>query len=127
MSLTKIETGKAPQAIGPYSQGISANGFVFVSGQLGVDPATGAFAGSDVSAQTERVLENLRAVLEAAGSSMKQVVRCEVFLASMNDFSAMNEVYAKYFSADPKPARVTVEVSRLPKDALVEISCIAIN
>jgi 2-iminobutanoate/2-iminopropanoate deaminase len=127
MSIAKIETGNAPAAIGPYSQGISADGLIFVSGQLGIDPVTGVFPDGGVAAQTEKVLQNMSAVLEAGGSSMKKVVRCEVFLASMKDFSVMNEVYARFFSYDPKPARVTVEVSKLPKDALVEISCIAVR
>jgi 2-iminobutanoate/2-iminopropanoate deaminase len=120
-----ISTKDAPQAIGPYSQAIKANGWVFVSGQVAIDPATQQVIGGDVSAQTERVLRNLSEILQAAGSGLGKVVRCGVFLKNMADFAAMNEVYAKYFSAAP-PARSTVEVARLPKDVLVEIDVIAL-
>jgi 2-iminobutanoate/2-iminopropanoate deaminase len=120
-----ISSSAAPQAIGPYSQAIKANGFVFVSGQVAIDPATQQVIEGDVAAQTERVLRNLAAILEAAGSKLPQVVRSTVFLKNMNDFSAMNAVYGKYFSAEP-PARSTVEVARLPKDVLVEIDVIAL-
>jgi len=120
-----ISTSDAPQAIGPYSQAIKANGLVFVSGQVAIDPATQQVISGDVAAQTDRVLRNLSHILQAAGSSMAKVVRCGVFLKNMPDFAAMNEVYARYFTAAP-PARSTVEVSRLPKDVMVEIDVIAL-
>src|SRR5512140_3808761 len=113
-----VATKDAPQAIGPYSQAIKANGLVFTSGQVALDPATQQVVAGDVAAQTERVLKNLTGVLVAAGSSMENVVKTTVFLKSMGDFTAMNEVYGKHFKA-PFPARSTVEVSRLPKDVLV--------
>jgi 2-iminobutanoate/2-iminopropanoate deaminase len=121
-----ISTKDAPQAIGPYSQAIKANGFIFVSGQVAIDPATAQVIAGDVAAQTDRVLRNLSQILEAGGSGLGKVVRCGVFLKSMNDFGRMNEVYGKYFSSAP-PARSTVEVSRLPKDVLVEIDAIALE
>lgn len=121
-----ISTKDAPQAIGPYSQAIKANGFIFTSGQIAIDPATQQVVAGDVAAQTERVLRNLSEILEAAGSGLGKVVRCTVFLKSMNDFTAMNQVYGKYFSSAP-PARSTVEVARLPKDVLVEIDVIALG
>lgn len=120
-----IATKDGPQAIGPYSQAIRANGFVFVSGQVAIDPATQQVIGGDVAAQTERVMKNLSAILKAAGSGLEKVVRSTVFLKNMGDFGAMNEVYGRYFSAAP-PARSTVEVARLPKDMLVEIDVIAL-
>src|SRR5271170_3958563 len=120
-----ISTRDAPQAIGPYSQAIRANGFVFVSGQVAIDPANQQVIGGDVSAQTDRVLKNVAAILKAAGTGLEKVVRSTVFLKNMGDFGAMNEVYGKYFSSAP-PARSTVEVSRLPKDVLVEIDVIAL-
>ena len=120
-----ISTNNAPQAIGPYSQAIRAGGFVFTSGQIPIDPATQQLIAGDVAAQTERVLKNLAAILEAAGSSMEKVVRCTVFLKNMGEFAAMNEVYGRYFKQEP-PARSTVEVARLPKDVLVEIDAIAL-
>lgn len=120
-----ITTKDAPQAIGPYSQAIRANGFVFVSGQVAIDPGTQQVITGDVAAQTERVLKNLSAILKAAGTGLEKVVRATVFLKNMGDFTAMNEVYARYFSSQP-PARSTVEVSRLPKDVLVEIDVIAL-
>jgi len=120
-----ISTPDAPRAIGPYSQGIRANGFIFVSGQVAIDPATQQVITGDVAAQTARVIQNLSEILEAADSGLGKVVRTTVFLKNMNDFAAMNEVYGKYFSASP-PARSTVEVSRLPKDVLVEIDVIAL-
>lgn len=119
-----IATTDGPKAIGPYSQAVKANGFVFVSGQIPFDPATQQLIEGDVAAQTDRVLKNLSAILNAAGSSLHRVVKVGVFLKSMNDFAAMNEVYGRYFTVDP-PARSTVEVSRLPKDVLVEIDVIA--
>jgi len=120
-----ISTAKAPKAIGPYSQAIRANGFVFVSGQIPFDPETGELVGGDVAQQTMRVLENLKAILEAAGSSLDHVVKTGVFLKDMNDFAAMNEVYARYFPKNP-PARATVEVARLPRDVRVEIDLVAL-
>lgn len=120
-----IATKSAPAAIGPYSQGVRANGFLFLSGQVALDPATGQLVAGDIRAQTERVLKNLEAVLAAAGSSMDAVVKTTVYLADMGDFAAMNEVYARFFPQAP-PARATVEVRRLPKDAKVEIDLIAV-
>jgi 2-iminobutanoate/2-iminopropanoate deaminase len=118
-------TDQAPQAIGPYSQAIKAAGLIFTSGQIAIDPATSQIVAGDVSAQTERVLKNLSAILQASGSSMEKVLRCTVFLKNMSDFAAMNEVYDRYFKQAP-PARSTVEVARLPKDVLVEIDAIAL-
>ena len=120
-----IATREAPQAIGPYSQAIRAGGFVFVSGQVALDPANGNVVQGDVAVQTERVLKNLQAILKAAGTTLEKVVRATVFLKNMNDFAAMNEVYGKFWKAAP-PARSTVEVARLPKDVLVEIDVIAL-
>ena len=120
-----ISTPEAPKAIGPYSQAIKAAGFVFTAGQVAIDPATGQVVAGEVAAQTDRVMKNLAAILQAAGSSLEKVVRCGVFLKDMNDFAAMNEVYGRYFIAAP-PARSTVEVARLPKDVLVEIDVIAL-
>jgi 2-iminobutanoate/2-iminopropanoate deaminase len=120
-----VATQKAPQAIGPYSQAIKANGVVYTSGQIPIDPATGQLISGDVAAQTERVLKNLSEVLTAAGSSLQRVVKTTVFLKNMSDFVPMNEVYGRFFTQEP-PARSTVEVARLPKDALVEIEVIAL-
>jgi 2-iminobutanoate/2-iminopropanoate deaminase len=120
-----ISTNQAPQAIGPYSQGIRAAGLIFTSGQISTDPATQQLITGDVAAQTDRVLKNVAAILEAAGSSLDKVVRCTVFLKNMGDFAAMNEVYGRYFKQSP-PARSTVEAARLPKDVLVEIDAIAL-
>jgi 2-iminobutanoate/2-iminopropanoate deaminase len=121
-----ISTSRAPQAIGPYSQAIRANGFLFISGQIAIDPATQqVLTTSDVKLQAERVLENVKGVLEAAGSSLDNVVRTTVFLADMNEFAAVNEVYARYFSVHP-PARSTVQAARLPRDVRVEIDVIAL-
>lgn len=119
-----IATTGAPGAIGPYSQGVKAGGFLFVSGQLPLDPATGAFAGEDITAQTRQSLTNIKAIVEAGGMSMADVVRVGVFLKNMDDFAAMNAVYAEFFTGDC-PARAAVEVARLPKGALVEIEAIA--
>jgi 2-iminobutanoate/2-iminopropanoate deaminase len=121
-----VSTPNAPKAIGPYSQAIRARGLVFVSGQVAIDPATQQVIDGNVAAQTERVIKNISAILSSAESSLDQVVRSTVFLKSMNDFAAMNEVYGKFFNAAP-PARSTVEVSRLPKDVLVEIDVIALT
>jgi 2-iminobutanoate/2-iminopropanoate deaminase len=120
-----VSTPSAPQAIGPYSQGVRAGELLFISGQIPIDPATGALIEGDIGAQTHRVMKNLGAILEAGGASYDTVVRTTVFLADMNDFAAMNEVYGSYF-AQPAPARATVQVSRLPKDARIEIDVIAI-
>ena len=120
-----IVTDQGPKAIGPYSQAIKANGFVFVSGQVAIDPATQQVITGDVAVQTDRVLKNLAAILKAAGSGLDKVVRSTVFLKNMSEFAAMNEVYGKYFTSEP-PARATVEVARLPKDVLVEIDVIAL-
>ena len=120
-----IATNDGPKAIGPYSQAIKANGFVFVSGQVAIDPATQQVIAGDVAAQTERVMKNLAGILNAAGSGLEKVVKSGVFLKNMGDFAAMNEVYGKHFGSAP-PARSTVEVARLPKDVLVEIDVIAL-
>ena len=120
-----ISTDGAPKAIGPYSQAIRAGGWIFTSGQVALDPASQQVVAGDVAAQTDRVLNNLAAILEASGSSLERVVRCTVFLKNMGDFGAMNEVYGRYFKQAP-PARSTVEVARLPKDVLVEIDAIAL-
>jgi 2-iminobutanoate/2-iminopropanoate deaminase len=120
-----ISTSKAPQALGPYSQAVKAAGFVFLSGQVAIDPATNQVIDGDISKQTERVLENLSAVLQAAGSSLDAAVKVTVFLKNMEDFAAMNAVYGRYFKDKP-PARSTVEAARLPKDVLVEIDVIAV-
>ncbi len=120
-----IATKDAPQAIGPYSQAIKANGFLFVSGQIAIDPASSQVIQGDVGAQTERVLKNLEAILKAAGSGLDRVVRTTVFLKNMGEFGAMNEVYGRFWKSAP-PARSTVEVARLPKDVAVEIDVIAL-
>ena len=119
-----VSTENAPGAIGPYSQAIKANGMVFCSGQIPIDPATGQFVSEDVADQTEQVFKNLEAVLKAAGTDLGKVVKTTVFLADMNDFTEMNEVYSQFFSEN-KPARATVQAARLPRDAKVEIECIA--
>jgi 2-iminobutanoate/2-iminopropanoate deaminase len=120
-----IVTELGPRAIGPYSQAIRANGLLFVSGQIPLDPRTQELLSGDITAQTERVLENLKGILEAGGSSLQKIVRTTVFLADMNDFAAMNQVYGRYFAA-PFPARSTVQVARLPRDVRVEIDAIAL-
>jgi 2-iminobutanoate/2-iminopropanoate deaminase len=119
-----VLTDRGPKPIGPYSQGIKANGLLFVSGQVALDPKTGEMLNGDIRQQTQRVIENLKGILEAGGANLNHVVKTTVFLKDLNDFAAMNEVYAGYFSLAP-PARATVQVSRLPKDALVEIEVIA--
>jgi len=120
-----VSTDKAPKAVGPYSQAISTGPMVFVSGQIPFDPATGMAVTGDIKAQTKRVLTNVKEVLTAAGSSLKEVVKVTVFLTDMNDFADMNQVYAEFFGENP-PARICVEVSRLPKDVNVEIDAIAL-
>jgi 2-iminobutanoate/2-iminopropanoate deaminase len=120
-----VATERAPRAIGPYSQAIAANGFVFTSGQIALDPQTGEIAAGGIVEQTAQVFRNLRAVLEAAGTSLERVVKTTVFLADMNDFAAMNEVYARQFT-DAPPARSTVQAARLPRDARIEIEVVAL-
>lgn len=120
-----VATEHGPKAIGPYSQAVKANGFVFTAGQVALDPETGAMVGTEIKAQTERVMENLKGIVEAAGSSLHKVVKTTVFLKDMNDFAAMNDIYSRYFPTAP-PARSTVEVARLPKDARVEIEVVAL-
>ncbi len=121
-----VHTDSAPKAIGPYSQANVAGSMVFVSGQLGLDENTGNFVDGGVREQTDKALRNLTAILGAAGASLDDVTACTVFLKDMNDFAAMNEVYATYFATNP-PSRAAIEVARLPKDGLVEISCIAVK
>ena len=124
MSMRTISTDKAPKAIGPYSQGIAASGLLFLSGQVPLDPGTGQLVQGTVQEEVTRVMDNLKAVLEAAGSGLPRVVRTTVYLTSLEDFAAMNEVYARYFG-DHRPARSTVQVSALPRGARVEIDAIA--
>ena len=126
MSNTAIHTENAPAAIGPYSQAIQAGNTVYVSGQLPIDPATGAFAGADIAAQTRQSLTNIRSILAGAGYSMTDVVKTTVLLADIADFAAMNAVYAEFFTA-PFPARAAFQVAALPKNALVEIKCVAVK
>ncbi|HEU0076599.1 MAG TPA: RidA family protein [Longimicrobiaceae bacterium] len=124
-ALEKVQTGGAPAAIGPYSQAIAHGGLVYTAGQIPLDPASMQLVEGDVAAQTERVMQNLAAVLEAAGASLGSVIKTTVFLSDMNDFAAMNEVYGRWFG-EHAPARSTVQVARLPRDAKVEIECIAV-
>jgi len=124
MSKTIVETDQAPAAVGPYSQGVIADGWIWTAGQVALDPATGELVGTDAATQADRALRNLAAILEAAGTGFDRVVRATVYLQSMDDFAAVNEVYARYFEA-PFPARACVEVARLPLGALVEIDVIA--
>ena len=125
MNRAPIRTDKAPKAIGPYAQAIKASGFIYTAGQIPIDPKTGDFVAGGIEAQTRQVLENLKAVLEAAGSSLDRVVKATVFLRRMSEFAAMNEVYAEYLG-DTKPARSTVAVAELPRGALVEIDFVAL-
>lgn len=125
MNLKPVRTDKAPQAIGPYSQGIVAKGFLFTAGQIAIDPSTGQVISGDIKAQTERVLTNLSEVLAAAGASWRDVVKTTVFLQDMNDFPIVNETYARMLG-DARPARSTVQVSGLPRGVLVEIDAIAV-
>ncbi|PYU31266.1 MAG: reactive intermediate/imine deaminase [Acidobacteria bacterium] len=120
-----IATDRGPKAIGPYSQAVKANGFIFISGQIPLDPRTQELVEGDVARQTGRVMENLKGIVEAAGSSLDRVVKTTVFLKDLADFPAMNEVYSRYFPANP-PARATVQVARLPRDVGVEIELIAL-
>lgn len=122
----EIKTGKAPQAIGPFSQAIEAHGFVFASGQIALDPKTGELNSGSIEQQTRLVLNNLKAVFEAAGISLDNVVKCNVYLQDMNDYSGMNAVYGEFFNS-PFPARAAVQVARLPKDVKVEIEAIAVK
>jgi 2-iminobutanoate/2-iminopropanoate deaminase len=124
MSKTIIKTGDAPAAVGPYSQGVILDGWIWTAGQVALDPATGALVGSDAATQADRALRNIQAILEAAGSGLDRVVRCTVYLANMDDFAAVNEVYARFFP-EAFPARACVEVARLPLGALVEIDAVA--
>lgn len=126
MNHKKLQTPNAPAAIGPYSQAIQAGGTIYVSGQLPINPATGEFAGADIRAQARQSLENIKAILAAAGADMAHVVKTTVLLQDMADFAAMNEVYAEYFS-EPYPARAAFQVAKLPKDALVEIEAVAVT
>lgn len=121
-----VATAHAPKPVGPYSQAVKANGFVFVSGQVAFDPATGQLVENEIVRQTEQVMNNLKTILEAAGSSLHKVVKTTVFLKDMNEFGAMNETYGRYFTSAP-PARSTVEVARLPRDVRVEIDVIALQ
>ncbi len=120
-----VATERAPRAIGPYSQAVRSGNFLFASGQIPIDPATGEFVAGGITEQTEQVMRNVSAILEAAGADLQQVVKTTVFLADMDDFTAMNEVYGRFFGEDP-PARATVQATRLPRDARVEIEAIAI-
>jgi 2-iminobutanoate/2-iminopropanoate deaminase len=125
MTASVIDTASAPKAIGPYSQAVkSSSGLIFASGQIPLDPKTGNLVEGGIEAQTRRVLDNLKAVVEAGGSSFKKVLKTTIFLKDMNDFQKVNEIYATYFAA-PFPARATVQVARLPRDVAVEIDCIA--
>ena len=121
----RIQTNRAPQAIGPYSQAVKANGLVFVSGQIPIDPKTGQFIAGGIAEQTEQVMKNLAALLEAAGSGLDCVMKTTVFMADMEEFAVMNEIYGRFFTDEP-PARATVQAARLPRDARVEIEAIAI-
>lgn len=121
-----VKTDKAPAPVGPYSQAIISGDFIFTAGQIALNPESGELERAEIKLQTERVIQNMKAVLEAAGSDLSKVVKTMVFLKNMDDFVAMNEVYARYFTGDA-PARSAVEVSRLPKDAMVEIECIALT
>lgn len=122
---TAVATTDAPTAVGPYAQAIAVDNFVFCSGQIGLDPKTQQLVAGGIEEETRQVLQNLSAVLKAAGLTTANVVRCDIFIKNMADFPKINEMYGVFFSADPKPARQTVEVSNLPKNALIEISCIA--
>lgn len=124
-NITQIATDQAPKAIGPYSQAICAGDYVFVSGQIAIDPATSKLVGEKIEDQTRQVLKNMEAILTAQGLTLENVVKTEVYLKDLKDFSAMNTIYGEKFSYTIKPARATVQISKLPLDALVEISCVA--
>lgn len=121
-----VKTYDAPEAIGPYSQAIEANGFLFLSGQIAIDPTTNNITGQNIEEQTRQIFKNIKAVLKAAGSKLSNVVKCTVFMTDLNDFSKMNRIYEEEFSGH-KPARSTIQVARLPKDVLIEIECIAVK
>lgn len=123
--ISEVSTLKAPRAIGPYSQAVRAGDFVFLSGQIPVEPETAAVITGGIREQTEQVMRNIEAILQSIGLEFENIVKTEIYLKDMSDFTLMNETYASFFAASTKPSRVTVEVSRLPKDVLVEISCIA--
>lgn len=125
--LTKIETTDAPQAIGPYSQAMFYAPFMFVSGQLPLDPQTNKLVKNEILEQVNRVLDNLEAILKANGCTFQEVVRCDIFLKDLNDFAIVNQEYAKRFKKEPYPARQTVQVAKLPLDAMIEISCVAVK
>lgn len=124
--LKKVDTSHAPKAIGPYSQAVISDKYVFLSGQIPLDPKTGKIVDSDITAQTKRVLDNLESILKASGCTFENVIRCDVFLKDLNDFAIVNEEYKKRFNQPVPPARQTIQVARLPLDALIEISCIAV-
>lgn len=121
-----VKTYDAPEAIGPYSQAIESNGFLFLSGQVAIDPITNQIVGNEIESQTKQIFKNIKAVLKAAGTKMSNVVKCTVFMIDLNDFSKMNKLYEEEFEGH-KPARSTVQVARLPKDVLIEIECIAVK
>ncbi len=121
-----IQTPKAPQAIGPYSQAIKASGMLFISGQIPLDPSSGEIGAEGIKGQTELVLSHIKAILEAEGLNLGQVVKTEIFLKDMGDFKAMNDVYASFFTQEPRPARQAIQAAKLPRDVMVEISCIAV-
>lgn len=125
MNKTIISTNTAPSAIGPYSQAVQSNGFIFTSGMIAIDPRTGTLSTGNIDEQTRLVMENLTALIKSTGATMSDVIKTTVFLSDMNNFASMNSIYAEYFTTDP-PARSTVEVARLPKDVLVEVECIVI-
>lgn len=121
-----VKTYDAPEAIGPYSQAIESNGFLFLSGQIAIDPSTNQIVGSNIESQTRQIFKNIKAVLKAAGTKMNNVVKCTVFMTDLNDFNKMNKLYEEEFEGH-KPARSTVQVARLPKDVLIEIECVAVK
>jgi 2-iminobutanoate/2-iminopropanoate deaminase len=123
--ITKVEVEKAPRVIGPYSQGVIAQNFIFCSGQIALDPKSGEIVKGGIIEQTKQVIENLKAILIGAGADLSDVIKTEIYLVNISDFLLVNKIYSQYFISQPLPARVTVEVSKLPKDSLVEISCIA--
>ena len=125
MKKIEIKTNKAPKAVGPYSQGVRMGNFIYLSGQIGVDPNTGELQSKSIKKETEHVLNNIRAVLKESKADLEDVVRVDIFITDMKNYAEVNEIYGKYFSEGVRPARLTVEVSKLPKDANIEISCIA--